>query len=503
MLEKITKFLGITIPSHIMRSKDPRALMTTIFSAWLPLSTAVLVSVVEQLPSPVDAQAQRCPDLISQTPGATHIDPRLKDAITNFRDSASDPAVAYVSKMVSIPVTELPQNKRKKGASMTAEEARELARRKRTEIAKTHAAASGVSNEPNGITDAFSSASLDSPEPEVGPEEVPEEPEELIGFARLYSGMLSVGDSMFVLPPKYSPANPNATARLQEVTVTALYMLMGRSLEALSSVPAGVIFGIGGLGGRILKSGTLCSQAEGAINLAGVTMGGEPIVRVAVEPDNPIDLDKMIAGLKLLEQSDACARYEVLENGEHVILVAGELHLERCLKDLRERFARCEVQVSEPLVPYRETIVSVPDMAAPRSKDLPRGTVVGVISSKQLSFRVRVRPMPEQLTEFLQKHSQSIRRLYAEKKTQEDRSKEGSDATIDQEDADGLHEILDNEDTLTLHDFKKGLRNALRELKDRKEFWTNAVEKISAFGPKRIGPNALIDATRDALCGKL
>lgn len=50
----------------------------------------------------------------------------------------------------------------------------------------------------------------------------------------------------------------------------------------------------------------------------------------------------------------------VQETGEHVILTAGELHLERCLKDLRERFARCGISASEAIVPFRETAVRVP-----------------------------------------------------------------------------------------------------------------------------------------------
>ena len=82
-------------------------------------------------------------------------------------------------------------------------------------------------------------------------------------------------------------------------------------------------------------------------------MGGAPIVRVALEPENPADLDKMIAGLKLLVQSDPCAEYEQFVTGEHVLSTAGELHLERCLTDLRERFARCEIQPGAPIVPYR------------------------------------------------------------------------------------------------------------------------------------------------------
>ena len=37
-------------------------------------------------------------------------------------------------------------------------------------------------------------------------------------------------------------------------------------------------------------------------------------------------------------------------------LPAGEVHLETIIKDLRERFARIELQVSPPLVAFRESV---------------------------------------------------------------------------------------------------------------------------------------------------
>lgn len=35
----------------------------------------------------------------------------------------------------------------------------------------------------------------------------------------------------------------------------------------------------------------------------------------------------------------------VLESGEHVLGAAGEVHLETCIKDLRDRFAKIALQV--------------------------------------------------------------------------------------------------------------------------------------------------------------
>jgi ribosome assembly protein 1 len=53
-----------------------------------------------------------------------------------------------------------------------------------------------------------------------------------------------------------------------------------------------------------------------------------PIVRVALEPENPADMPKLVKGLKLLNQADPCIEIFQQQTGEYVILTAGELHLE-------------------------------------------------------------------------------------------------------------------------------------------------------------------------------
>ncbi|KAI9873445.1 MAG: Cytoplasmic GTPase/eEF2-like protein (ribosomal biogenesis) [Pleopsidium flavum] len=507
MIDKITKSLSITIPSHILRSRDPRAILIALFAAWLPLSTALLVSVIEHLPSPPVAQADRLPAMLEASPGADHIEPRIREAMVGFKTSKEDPIVAYVSKMVAVPESELPENKRRGGSSLSAEEARDMARKKRAEIAKAQAATNeGSSNGVAGVANTLESMSIDGDDTDKSKDwkEQKEDQEHLIGFARLYSGTLAVGDSVYVLPPKFSPANHHAHPEPQKVIITALYLLMGRGLEPLTSVPAGVVFGVAGLEGHILKSGTLCSQLQGSVNLAGISMGSQPIVRVALEPVNPGDLGKMVKGLQLLEQSDPCAEYEVLESGEHVILTAGELHLERCLKDLRERFAKCEIQAGEPIVPYRESIVSAEEMAPAKDKDLSRGTVMGVTTSKQITVRVRVRPLPTTVTEFLGKNAGAIKRLYSETKAEE----EGTTADSEDRDDTGTYDGIGDSrglgvGALTLADFKRELVAAFEEAKGEKEIWHDVIDKIAAFGPRRVGPNLLIDATDTRTCQRL
>ncbi|KAI9375246.1 P-loop containing nucleoside triphosphate hydrolase protein [Aspergillus egyptiacus] len=503
LLEKITKSLGISIPPYILRSRDPRNIMTTLFSSWLPLSTALLVSVIEYLPSPKAAQASRLPPMIGESPGSKYVDDRVKNAMIEFKTGPGEPVVAYVSKMAAIPESELSSSKKKSGGSMSADEARELARRKREEIAKMQAEASmNQGDDFSRVTSAFERFTVeDTQEIDNGPKE---DPEHLIGFARLYSGTLSVGDSVYVLPPKFSPENPHASPEPQKVTVTDLYLLMGRSLEPLQSVPAGVVFGIGGLAGHILKTGTLCSQLEGSINLAGVSLDTPPIVRVALEPVNPSDLSKMVTGLRLLEQSDPCAEYEVLPSGEHVILTAGELHLERCLKDLRERFAKCDIQTGQTIVPYRETIVSAPEMAAPKNPELGRGGALAISASKQLSIRLRVVPLPEAVTDFLTKHVGTIKQLQSEKRKAKVEGENGSLEAESTQQAEATDATGDARDTalLSLHDFTEELTKLFEQIKEDKELWKDVLDRIIAFGPRRIGPNILVDATAVNTCEK-
>ena len=47
-------------------------------------------------------------------------------------------------------------------------------------------------------------------------------------------------------------------------------------------------------------------------------------------------------------QADANVRIHLTDKGEHILVTAGEVHLERCLRDLKETYAGVEVVASEP-----------------------------------------------------------------------------------------------------------------------------------------------------------
>ena len=122
----------------------------------------------------------------------------------------------------------------------------------------------------------------------------------------------------------------------------------------------GNIVAIAGLEGLVHKSATLTTLPQCPAFTAMFTQSS-PIVRVAVEPRNPSKMKELVRGLRLLNQSDPCVEIMVQANGEHILCTAGEVHLQRCLEDLTERFACVEIAVSPPIIPFKETIVAPPE----------------------------------------------------------------------------------------------------------------------------------------------
>lgn len=49
------------------------------------------------------------------------------------------------------------------------------------------------------------------------------------------------------------------------------------------------------------------------------------------------EMPALVQGMRLLNQADPCVQVFVQESGEHVLVTAGEVHLQRCIDDLKER----------------------------------------------------------------------------------------------------------------------------------------------------------------------
>merc|ERR1711934_228427 len=138
-------------------------------------------------------------------------------------------------------------------------------------------------------------------------------------------------------------------------TIQRTVLMMGRTTEQIADVPCGNTVALVGVDQFLMKQGTIATD-EGAHNIKVMKYSVSPVVRVAVAVKNANDLPKLVEGLKKLSKSDPLVVCTTEESGEHVIAGCGELHVEICLKDLREEYAQCDFVMSDPVVSYRETV---------------------------------------------------------------------------------------------------------------------------------------------------
>merc|ERR1712117_700882 len=152
--------------------------------------------------------------------------------------------------------------------------------------------------------------------------------------------------------PHYKPGSKED---LNTKNIQRTVLMMGRTVEQIQDVPCGNTVALVGIDQFLLKSGTL-TTLEDAHNIADMKYSVSPVVKVAVKVKDGKELPKLVDGLKKLSKSDPLVVCTTEESGEHVIAGCGELHVEICLKDLREEYAQCEFIVSDPVVSYRETV---------------------------------------------------------------------------------------------------------------------------------------------------
>ena len=173
-------------------------------------------------------------------------------------------------------------------------------------------------------------------------------------FGRVFSGVVSTGQKVRIMGPNYTPGSKN-DLNIKNIQRTVL--MMGGKVEAVPDVPCGNTVGLVGVDQYLVKQGTI-SDHEEAHNIRVMKYSVSPVVRVAVEPKHASDLPKLVEGLKKLSKSDPLVVCYTEESGEHIIAGCGELHVEICLKDLVEEYAKCEIKKSDPVVTYKETVTA-------------------------------------------------------------------------------------------------------------------------------------------------
>ncbi|KAG5500285.1 hypothetical protein JIQ42_04622 [Leishmania sp. Namibia] len=247
-----------------------------------------------------------------------------------------------------------------------------------------------------------------------------------IGFGRVYSGRLRAGQSVFV----------HSDGAVVAATVGSVFLFRGAGLEEASEVSAGCLCGVGGLTPCITKYATI-SSVPSMPPFKPLVLQSTSIVRLSVFPKDPKNLQELERGLRLLYKVDPQVEVSMLPTGEHVIGTAGEVHADRCLKDLVETFAQVEVVASEPLVSFRETIVSnLSAKPKPHTASLMDGAFF---------ITLQARPLPSEVLDLIK----------------EDGKNSGNNPQI--------------------------LRQAVAALVEHKRFAADAKKGVIASGPSRLG----------------
>jgi elongation factor 2 len=255
-------------------------------------------------------------------------------------------------------------------------------------------------------------------------------------FGRVFSGTVSSGQKVRIMGPNYDFATKTD---LFVKSIQRTVLMMGRTVEQVPSIPCGNTCGLVGVDQYLMKNGTI-SDVEEAKTIRAMKYSVSPVVRVAVQPKNPADLPKLVEGLKRMAKSDPLVQVTNEESGEHIIAGCGELHVEICIHDLVEEYAKIEIIQSDPVVSYKETV-------------LEKSTQVCLAKSPNKHNRIYVmaEPMVENLT------------------------KEIEAGNIGPKDEAKLR---------------------VRKLVDKFGWDSVEAKKMWVFGPDNQGPNILVDTTK-------
>lgn len=164
-----------------------------------------------------------------------------------------------------------------------------------------------------------------------------------MNYIKIFRGRLKTG--MTVL---------NSNTGVEE-RVGQIFMLKGKKAELVTELTAGDIGAVNKLTSTDTNH-TLCA--------VGTSLQFDPIrfprpsISLAVNPKKG-DEDKAVAGFKkMLEEDYTFSVEKRADTGELILSGQGEVHLEMLAKKLKSRYG-IDVTLSEPKIPYRETIRAV------------------------------------------------------------------------------------------------------------------------------------------------
>ena len=256
-----------------------------------------------------------------------------------------------------------------------------------------------------------------------------------LAFARVFSGTLRKGQTIYLHDPNYGAWN---TKDLVIKSLGEMAQMSGLYTHMVKSCPAGNIIGLTKVDKFVLRTCTLTATKE-VHKIRTIQMSAPPIVEMTVESRNARDLPKLVEGIQHLSKSNISAHCYTAETGEHIIAGTSESQVKAYVDELEQVHARVPLKRREPYCRYRETVTSESHI-----------TVLAKSPNKHGRYYLRAAPLGEELALAIEK---------------------------------GIVKTYD--------DLKARAKVLLNEYG-----WGNGeARKIWSFGPHGTGPNILVDQT--------
>ncbi|KAJ7292688.1 P-loop containing nucleoside triphosphate hydrolase protein [Mycena rebaudengoi] len=171
-------------------------------------------------------------------------------------------------------------------------------------------------------------------------------------LGRVFSGTIRSGQKIRIQGPKYVPGSKN---ELFSKVIGETVLMLSRSAKPLGAFVAGNLVGIVGIDQLVHGNGTL-TDSELTHNIKTPRFSMTPLVQVTVDVQYPIDLPRLVEGLKRMSMSNSLISTWSSPSGEFIVAAACERHLESSLKLLEMHHARVSLSKSDPFASYRETV---------------------------------------------------------------------------------------------------------------------------------------------------
>lgn len=309
-----------------------------------------------------------------------------------------------------------------------------------------------------------------------------------IATGRVYGGRVRKGQELIIV------GMPNKN-RVQQVGI-----FVGADRIPVEEVAAGNVAAVSGLKDAIAGSTATTDPTMEAFEK--IVHISEPVVTKAIEAKHMKDLPKLVEVLRQVAKEDPSIHVEInQETGEHLLSGMGELHLEiteyRIVHD-----KGVEIQSSEPIVVYRETV------------DGKGGPFEGKSPNKHNRFYLTVEPLKKEIVDAIKSGEIAEGRV----KNPKERARKLRELGMEKIEANGIYDIYKGNvfANITrgiqyLHETRELLVEAFREVMDG---GPRAKEKVLGVKVKLVdaklhedsihrGPAQVIPAGRQALYGAM